>query len=222
MAFDIHQLDDVDSYADESEEAFEQYQDTLMDLFASSPEGQARLQVDPEMGHWAAQLVYYGYNYVGVSLPQMTVGDVEIVVTELFPGKISLADPDEAGDTIPELIAFWQYLKREYGLPNADAITEVLQEVEPDFKDIMDDPSRWGMAKSFFMMGQAAGFDMTDQDEIGKFVQLYNARILAQDVVAPPPPGMPDPSSSREPKAKKKKARKAAKAARKRTRKKRR
>jgi len=222
MSFDIHQLDDVDSYADESEEAFEQYQYTLMDLFANSPEGQARLQVDPEMGYWAAQLVYYGYNYVGPSLPQMTVGDVDEVVTELFPAKISLFDPDQASDAIPELIAFWQYLKREYDLPNAGAILEFLQEIESDFEDIMNDPSRWGMAKSIFMAGQSAGFDMTDQEDVDAFIQLYNARIQAQGAGIPPPPGTPAPSDARKARAKKKKARKAAKAARKRTRKRRR
>lgn len=29
----------------------------------------------------------------------------------------------------------------------------------------MNDPSRFGMAKSFFMMGRQAGYDMTDQEE---------------------------------------------------------
>ena len=37
----------------------------------------------PDMGYWAAQLMYYGFQYIGVSIPQMTVEDVDEIVTEL-------------------------------------------------------------------------------------------------------------------------------------------
>jgi len=30
-------------------------------------------------------------------------------------------------------MAFWQYLKREFHLPQADAVLEFLREAEPDF-----------------------------------------------------------------------------------------
>jgi len=41
----------------------------------------------------------------------------------------------------------------------------------------MNDPARFGMAKSFFMMGQSAGFDMTKQEDMDSFVKLYNAGL---------------------------------------------
>ena len=47
------------------------------------------------MGFWAAQLIYYGYQYEGTAVPRMAVGEVETVVTELFPRKISLISPDK-------------------------------------------------------------------------------------------------------------------------------
>ena len=59
------------------------------------------------MGFWAAQLMYYGYQYEGSTIPQMTVGDVRTVVGELLPRKISLHSPEQADDAIPELTAFW-------------------------------------------------------------------------------------------------------------------
>lgn len=222
MTFDIHQLDGIDSYSSQAEKALEEYQDALLEQFSNSPEGQARLQADPEMGFWAAQLIYYGYSYIGVTLPQMTAGYVDEIVTELFPRKISLLSPDDADDAIPELVAFWEYLKREYKLPNANSVLKFLREIEPDFKSIMNDPSRFGMAKSFFMMGQEAGFDMTNEEELNAFMHLYNAAVLAQpEGLSDPYFGLPSFPSSRKAKPKRKKRRKMTKAARRRNRRKR-
>ena len=39
--------------------------------------------------------------------------------------------------------------------------------------------SKFGMAKSFMTMGQSAGFDMTDQEDMNRFMQLYNANFLS-------------------------------------------
>ena len=187
MDFDIHQLDHVDPESAGSEAAFEAFQEALLDRFAESPEGQARLKADPHMGFWAAQLIYYGYQYEGAAVPQMKVGDVRTVVTDLFPGKISLASPEEADHAIPELVAFWQYLKREFRLPKADAVLGFLHDVEPEFPEMMNDPSNFGMGKSFFMMGRAAGFDMTTREGMEAFTHTYNAGLLARQTPSPLP-----------------------------------
>jgi hypothetical protein len=111
----------------------------------------------------------------------------------------------------------------KHSLPSANSILRFLHEVEPDFKEIMNDPARFGMAKSFFTMGQAAGFDMTKEEEINAFMHLYNASLLAQDEgLSGLYPGLPDSSDTPQAKAKKKKRRKTAKAARRRSRKRRR
>jgi len=195
MNFDIYRLDKMDPESARAESALEEYQDALLKQFAGSPEGQARLVVDPEMGFWSRQLIYYGYNYLSITLPHMGAGAVEEIVTELFPRKISTFSPEDAEDAIPELIAFWQYLKRAYNLSQADAVLHFLHEIEPGFQDIMNDPSKFGMAKSFFMMGQAAGYDMTDEAQINQFMNVYNANIMAQGPF-PSPSGDTGTSSS--------------------------
>ncbi|MFE1746387.1 hypothetical protein [Coleofasciculus sp. H7-2] len=173
--FDIHQLDDLDY--DAAEPILDDYQDTLINLFANSPEGQTYLETNPEMGAWIAQLIYYGYCYESFTLPKMTKNDVKTVVEGLFPRKVSLLSPEEADDAIPELMAFWQFLKREFKLSNAGSILTYLRQIQPKFKNIMNDSSRFGLAKSFFAMGQQAGFDMTTPEGLEKFQQFYNANI---------------------------------------------
>ncbi len=239
MDFDIHQLDRKSPDSEEDEAAFETLQETLLERFAQSPEGRERLAADPEMGFWAGQLIYYGYQYEGATVPQMTVADVRTVVTGLFPRKISLQSPEQADDAIPELVAFWKYLGREFRLPHADAVLEFLRDVQPDFPGMMNDPSNFGMAKSIFAMGQAAGFDMTSQEGMNAFMLAYNANLLGgrtppgpsmprSSLFDPPGPSMPrsslfDPPSRPDPAKSKaeKKRRKRAEEARKRNRKRR-
>jgi hypothetical protein len=213
MDFDIHQLDRTTPDSEGSEAAFEAFQQALLERFTQSPEGRERLKTDPDMGYWAAQLMYYGYQYEGATVPRMTVGDVQTVVTELFPRKISLQSPEQADDAIPELVAFWRYLKREFHLPQADAVLGFLREAEPDFPGMMNDPSNFGMAKSFFTMGQAAGFDMTTREGLDAFMVAFNTRQLARR--SPLQPSIPIPFFSGQPRRLDPAARKAEKKRRK-------
>ena len=183
MGFDIHQLDRVPPDSEGREKAFEAFQKALVERFEESPEGQERMQADPRMGDWVAStdLLWRNYfQYEGYSVPQMTAYSVQTIVTDLFPRKISLQSPGDADETIPALIAFWRYLKREFKLPEADAILGFLREVEPDFPGMMSDPSNFGMAKGFFTMGRAAGFDMTTQDGLNAFMLAFNSGLIAQ------------------------------------------
>lgn len=177
MGFDIYQLDDLDLDIHEDQEYLEDYQDQIIELFVNSPDGQKYLERNSDIGGWIGHLIYYGYAYEGVTLPRMTKNELKIVLESLFPRKISLFSPDEADSAIPELIAFWQFLHREYQLRNAPSILKYLKELQPNFPTIMNDPSKFGMAKSFFMMGQEAGFDLTTQEGLNDFTLHYNTNV---------------------------------------------
>ena len=74
----------------------------------------------------------------------------------------------------------------------------------------MFDPQRAGMAKSFFMSGEAAGFDMTDMNQANQYMLLHNASQLLQTEQ--------ERKAQKRDVAKEKQKRKAEKAARKRNR----
>jgi hypothetical protein len=191
MAFDIHALDKAAESGEIDEGTMSAYLDDLMELFAASPEGQARQAVDPEMGFWSHAFVEYGHGYLGVTPPSVTADGAEEILTEIFPRKLSVPSVDETAGALPELIAFWEYLGREHRLPNAPAILRYLQSVRPEaFGRWMMDPSRSGMAKSFVMAAQAEGYDVTDTESMNEFMASYNARLQA----AGPAPGLPDSS----------------------------
>ena len=109
----------------------------------------------------------------------MSARDVDEIVFEIFPRKVSM-EAEQAGEVIAELCAFWRFLQREYQLQNAARILELLGPgAEERLHDALDDPENFGMAKSFFMAGQKAGFDMRSEAGLAEFMLAYNARILS-------------------------------------------
>lgn len=180
MAMDLNRIDSIKDY-DEAIEALEAFVGDLVAEFVESPEGKAYLAEYPEMeefvGSWIDNLLYFGYAYESVTLPRMTKSKVEVILTELFPRKVSLMTPEDANSTIPELLAFWQYLKRQYKHRHADQILKFLQKLQPKFKGIMNDSSKFGMAKSILMAGVEAGFDMTSPEGLKAFQEHHNQQI---------------------------------------------
>jgi len=209
----------------------EVYIDEIVEHFIASEEGMEYAKHDPDLGFWAAKLVDYGFTYEGVSLPQMETFDVEELLTDVFPRKISLGSADDANAVIPELLAFWHFIKREYNLEHADSILRYLQQIEGDYYAIMNDSSRFGMAKSFMTMGQNSGFDMSDSDDANAFMQTYNQSILGNQLMGNDFPfkGLDSTdtgsdaktTASKKAQAKKKKIRKMKKVSRKKNKKKR-
>jgi hypothetical protein len=170
----------MDPTSDQALKALDRYQKALLRNFHDSPEAADLRKAGSGISYWAEQMIHLGFSYLGATPPSLTASQAEEILTELFPRKISLSSPDEADTAIPELLAFWSYLEREYRLPNAPAILSLLREVQPEFKRMMNDPSKFGLAKSFVMAGQAAGFDMSDEKQLQQFTYLYNASLAAE------------------------------------------
>lgn len=222
MAFDIYQrVFDEDGEHDEEEDL--RYRDEIMSRFSASPEGQ---EVAAKIGGfpgWADAFMDYGMGYLGVTPPEMTPDMVEEILFDIFPRKVS-AMPGAGEEIILELRAFWAFLQREFQLPNAGAALQMLQSVTgDDLEQEMQNPANFGMAKSFFMLGQQSGFDMMTQEGLDAFTEVFNASRIGA-LPSLPLPG-PSPVAPSEPRAKRttKKAvtrRKMAQASRRKNRKK--
>ncbi len=176
MTFDIHQLDNLDY--DDVGDLLDDYIDGAISQFDASSEGQAYAAAYPDTGGWISVFIELGYNYEGLSLPEMSVGTVESMMQSLLPRKITVGEAAEAEEAIPELAAFWGFLGREYQLPAAAEIRAYLLSIEGKFGEWMVDPARGGMAKSFLMGGMAAGFDMGSEEGLRAYQQAYNAQQL--------------------------------------------
>lgn len=226
MDFDIYALEHYQDKWDDWDEALEDYIGGLLDLFADSPEGKAHYQQYEHIG-WAAQLISLGFTYQEVTLPEMQASDIQSILFSHFPRKVSVLSPDDVDDVIPELIAFWTYLHREYDLPNAKTVLTFLNQLDPkEFKAEMNNPANFGMARAFLQSGVEAGFDMTTQEGIQAFQQEYNASLGSPAPMSflPPDPLDTVPRSAtghKKSKTQQKRRKTLAKASRKKNRKKR-
>jgi hypothetical protein len=175
MSFDINEavFDEQGTYL---EEAALRYEHALMDQFAASPEGQAISQTGTELG-WAGAMIHYAINYPGVTPPRMTVSDLEEVIYDLFPRKV-ITERGDGAEIIQELRAFWHFLERVYQLPQAKLmLARLTPQAARRLERALQEPTNFGMAKSFVLMGKEAGFDMESPQGMQAWVQAYNATV---------------------------------------------
>lgn len=179
MAFDIHLLNHLDY--DEAESLLPDYLDDVVEQFVTSSQGEAYISEHPEVGRWITTFTEMAYVYEGFTLPTMTKAEVQVIMEDLLPRKITLRDRSDAEDAISELSAFWNFLDQEYHFQCTGEILNYLSSIEGDFPDWMFDPAKGGMAKSFLMEGIQAGYDMTTQEGLDAFRLNFNQRLFSEN-----------------------------------------
>ena len=179
MSFDINFLNDLDDDLDydDIEPLVEDYIDDIIEQFGQSPEGQAHAINYPEIGSWITHFIEFGYKYEGFVLSLMTEDEMKTMMEDLLPRKLVAANKSEVEEAVPELVAFWSFLEREYNFKNAKGIINYLLSIKDNFPDWMFDPARGGFAKNFFLSGIEAGFDMSSQEGMNTFKEIYNAQL---------------------------------------------
>jgi hypothetical protein len=175
MTFDIYA--GVFTPEFDHEEAWE-YIEALVERFQQSPEGQPFF-TESNPSSWIPTMLDYGFIYGETELFDWTPAHIHELLTEVFPRKI-IVDASEAPGMVREMRAFWMFLKREFGLENADACINALDEkAEQKLQQAMDDPGKAGMAKSLLMQGQERGYDMSTKEGIDAWLRIHQQEQLA-------------------------------------------
>ena len=187
-------------------------EDELVRRFAASPEASSLPQVQ-----WCRCLMDLGANFLGATVATLDASQLREVVFEIIPRKVSIKAL-AAGAIIAELRAFYAFLGREFGLKQANACLRVLGgDAATKLHAALSDTSQFGVAKSMFMAGHDAGFDMTSKEGIEAWMRVMQSRPLPASVRLPSF-GPALPAVARAPARAKKNARKAARKARKKNR----
>jgi hypothetical protein len=148
-----------------------------------------------------------------------TLGPRELreIVFDIIPRKVSI-DASAASWIIEETRAFYAFLERELGLAQADACSRVLGgDAVVQLEAALSDTSKFGMAKSFFMGGREAGFDMESKEGLEAWMSVMQSQPLPASVRLPAPGSGTRPVNTSAARAKKN-ARKAGRKARKKSR----
>jgi hypothetical protein len=169
-------------------DAAQAYCQRAVEAFSQSAEAQ---QVVDRYGGlaWVSMLLDFGIQYLGEIVERMTVGSVEEFVFDYVPRKVS-TEPESAAAIIYELAMFWQYLDRAYQLPEAKSIVERLKTdgLAGELEAELSNPENFGMAKSMFMMGNRAGYDMTSEAGLAEYIKDFNQSLDSVDDPDAAPP----------------------------------
>ncbi|WP_437588996.1 hypothetical protein [Sorangium sp. So ce1000] len=215
MMFDIHRPL-TNEHGELDEDVAGEFEAELMQRFADSPEATPILERTGDLG-WAGSVLEYGRIYEGVTVTTMGKRELSRVLLDVFPRKVS-CEPSSAPEIVEELRSFWSFVRREFGLLNADECLAILdEEMSRTMERELADPRNFGMAKSFMMGGMAAGFDMTTEEGMGAFMRAYNTSLPAAARGPAPAPGRLRPPTQAE-RNKKKAQRKAQRVSRRKSR----
>lgn len=184
-------------------------EDELIRRFAASPEAEGF-----DAFHACALVMDLGANYVGATIATLEPSDLREILFELIPRKISI-EASEARGIVEQIRAFYRFLKRAFGLDQADACLHVLGgNAVAQLETALSDSDNFGVAKSLLIAGRDAGFDMQSREGVEAWMERIKGTSLDSYGLDMP---RPSPSSKKADKAKKDK-RKAAKKARKKNR----
>jgi hypothetical protein len=183
MAFDLRRLDTLNP--DQAMPLLDSYIDDAIKTFLASNPGQTYAQASSDCGYWIGVFIETAYHHGRYTLAEMIKTQAKEVLEKTLPRELLLTDARDADDAIPELIAFWTFLKVTYKLKYAGTIVTYLKSIENDFAQWMFDPNRAGTTKTFLMQGRAAGYDMDTQAGLDAFKVVYNRRRQQQQQQQP-------------------------------------
>jgi Domain of unknown function (DUF6930) len=177
-------LADLGELAREDDEidpdAREPLENELVRRFAASPEAKDLDEIQ------ACRFVMdFAADYFGATIATLGSSELREIIFDIIPRKVSI-DASEARWIIEESRAFYGFLKREYKLKQADSCLRALGGTAiKKLEAALSDSSNFGMAKSLFMAGSEAGFDMDTREGIEAWMQA------AQDMPLPPSVRLP-------------------------------
>jgi hypothetical protein len=181
-------------------------EDELMRHFVRSPEAKALSDVQA-----CRFIMDFAAGFFGKTIASLEAAELDEIMFEIVPHKIS-TDASKAGPIIRTSRAFYLFLKREFGLKQADACLQVLgSDAVEKLEAELSDSSNFGLAKSLFMGAREAGFDLTSKEGIAAWTRAVNSRGAAS--IQRSSFGAPSPATRAAARAKKKQ-RKATRKAR--------
>ncbi len=127
----------------------------------------------------AQQLLDFKWCYLDGDLSWWTVGHLEEILLKLYPRKVA-ATPDLLALTLPSTAALLTFLHHHELLSAAsdrlERLLYYLGEVPDAFAAAMDDPSRFGVAKSLLSNLAQEALDTTDPSALESWLEAFNAR----------------------------------------------
>jgi hypothetical protein len=193
-------------------EARRPLEDELVRRFVAAPEAKALTDIESYLF-----VMDFAADYFNATIATLGPRELREIVFDIIPRKVSI-EASAASSIIEENRAFYTFLKREFGLEQADACLRVLGgDAVTKLEAALSDTSKFGMAKSLVMGGREAGFSMDSKEGIEAWMRAMQSQPLPASLRLPSLGSGARPVDKNAARAKKS-ARKAARKARKKNR----
>lgn len=160
------------SFGPDDEDAFEEARKRLIAAYAADADG-------PEDGDTfvADMMLTYKWGYADGRIAEWRAHDLEGLLLDFFPRKVTLDDDGEAR-VITDVASFLAFLHREGHLTgdSLPRLRAVLQTLAPSFQAAIADISRQSFVTRLVRQMRTEGIDPTDQRQLDAWIQGFNAR----------------------------------------------
>lgn len=161
-------MDDLDD--EDSEEEMEEKLNLWATEFSESELMKELSQEDRESANFVADTFgSYAWRYVHEMPMSWDANTVKEVCLHYVVGKVSA--PAEDFENYGRILAlFFRYLSEEGHIPVSTELQETALEIAPEIPIQAADPRNWHMAKSMMMPGVANGLDLSNQDDLNRYM----------------------------------------------------
>jgi hypothetical protein len=164
---------------DDDRELTPERRDGLLAAFLAAPEGR-RWRRDEYAQDVARLAIDFGADYNHGGPLRWSPVVVEIFMTSWLARKVD-REP-EFFNRVPDVLTDWvRYAGARRHVPEAalrDAVMAV-EDYREEMLETVEDPTAWGPAKVFANAALAAGVDLTDPEQVDRFIARYNEGLAA-------------------------------------------
>ncbi len=130
-----------------------------------------------EQGWAARDVLEYKWQYLDGDLVGWSVDDIEALLFEIFPAKVTLGPHDSAA-VIAGFAAFLRFLSHERLLSEGtgERLAKRVEAAQAAFEAAMNDEERFSFGKRLVAEMVADGVDPTDQEAMNEWITSFNER----------------------------------------------
>lgn len=109
------------------------------------------------------------YNFESVTPDEWNASNVTMVCLEIVPRKITSEIElfEIYGDI---LICFFKFIGTKEYIENSDELIAAVEKIKHKIPIEANNPKHWGIAKSMMMSAQSAGVDLSNEEELKKYM----------------------------------------------------
>jgi hypothetical protein len=138
----------------------------LLRRFEASPEGRSIHDVQH-----CIFLMEFASDYFGITLALLGRPELRAILFEIIPSRV-IVEPSAARAIVEDCRAFFSFLKREFGLRQADACLRLLSgDAVQRLEAALSDPGNFDLAKSLLMEEPAAIGDMDPEEDLEEWLR---------------------------------------------------